>query len=101
MSPFLAECCQGDQTRGQQSVLKILQNTVKVRWIWHNIYVATEIGGQMQAVVLLHVSAKQQPQKSKGLTLRCTDIATVIFPQISKTTVCQLKNKTRLLCYEY
>jgi hypothetical protein len=50
-SVFLAENCQGDRTRGQQSVLKTAKHTVEVHSVWHDIYVATETGGQMRAVV--------------------------------------------------
>jgi hypothetical protein len=46
---FLAESYQGDRT--QQSVLKITKSTVEVHSVWHDIYVATETGGQMRAVV--------------------------------------------------
>jgi hypothetical protein len=53
MSAFLAERCQGDQTQ-QQSVLKIAKTTVEVHSVWH-IYVATEIGDQMWAVVYYSV----------------------------------------------
>jgi hypothetical protein len=48
---FLSENCQGDGTQGQQSVLKIAKSTVEVHSVWHDIYVATETGGQMRAVV--------------------------------------------------
>jgi hypothetical protein len=50
-SAFLAESCQGDRTQGKQSVLKIATSIVKVHSVWHDIYVATETGGQMRAVV--------------------------------------------------
>jgi hypothetical protein len=51
MSAFLAESCQGDRTQGQRSVLKTAKSTVEVHSVWHDIYVATETGGQMRAVV--------------------------------------------------
>jgi hypothetical protein len=50
-SAFLAESCQGDRTQGQQSVLKTAKITVDVHSMWHDIYVATETGVQMRAVV--------------------------------------------------
>jgi hypothetical protein len=50
-SAFLAESCQGDRTQGQQSVLKTATSTVEVNSAWHDIYVATETGGQMRTVV--------------------------------------------------
>jgi fructose-1,6-bisphosphatase len=49
---FLAESCQGDRTQRQQSVLKIEKSKVKVHLEKQDIYVATETGGQMQAVVV-------------------------------------------------
>jgi hypothetical protein len=55
-SAFLAESCQGDRTQGQQSVLKIATSTVEVHSAWHDIYVATETGGQMRAVA--HYSSR-------------------------------------------
>jgi hypothetical protein len=50
-SAFLAESCQGYQTQEQQSVLKTTKSTVEVYSVWHDMYVATETGGQMRAVV--------------------------------------------------
>jgi hypothetical protein len=50
-SAFLVESCQGDRKRGQQSVLKIAQSAIEVHSVRHGIYVATETGGQMRAVV--------------------------------------------------
>jgi hypothetical protein len=50
-SAFLTESCQSDRTRGQQSVLKIAKSTVEVHSVRHDIYVTTETGGQMRAVV--------------------------------------------------
>lgn len=41
-SVFLAESCQGDQTEGQQSVLKIAKSTVAGHLEWHDIYIVTE-----------------------------------------------------------
>jgi hypothetical protein len=51
MLAFLAESCQGDRTRGQQSVLKSVKSAVKGHSVWHGIYIATETGRQMRAVV--------------------------------------------------
>jgi hypothetical protein len=48
---FLSETCRGDRTQGQQSVIKIAKITVEVHSVWHDIYVATQTGGQMWAVV--------------------------------------------------
>jgi hypothetical protein len=50
MMAFLAESCHGDQTQGQQSVLKIMKTTVKVHSVWH-INVTAKTDGQMQAAV--------------------------------------------------
>jgi hypothetical protein len=50
-SAFLAESYQGDRTQGQQTVLKTAKSTVEVHSVCHDIYVATETGGQMRAVV--------------------------------------------------
>jgi hypothetical protein len=36
MTMFLAESCQGGQTQGQQSVLKIVKSTVNVHSVWHD-----------------------------------------------------------------
>jgi hypothetical protein len=58
-SAFLAESCQGDRTQGQQSVLKTAKSTVEVHSVWHNIYVATETGGQMRAVVCYSVRLRK------------------------------------------
>jgi hypothetical protein len=69
---FLAKRCQGDQTQGQQSVLKIVKSTVEVHLVWH-IYVATEAGGQMRAAVYYSV----HPRKSEGPTPWCTNITII------------------------
>jgi hypothetical protein len=66
MSAFLAESCQGDWTQGQQSVLKIAKSTVKVHSGWHDIYVATETGGQMWAVVYYSVHCTRVTMKEQG-----------------------------------
>jgi hypothetical protein len=79
-SEFLAESCQGDRTQSQQSVLKIAKSTVEVHSVRHGIYVVTETGGQMRAVVYYSVRLR----KSEGPTPRCPDISTIIFPRISK-----------------
>jgi hypothetical protein len=54
-SAILAESCQGDRTQVQQSVLLKLKSKVEVHSAWHDIYVATETGGQMRAVVYYSV----------------------------------------------
>jgi hypothetical protein len=56
---FLSESCQGDRTQGQQSVLKTAKSTVEVHSVWHDIYVATETGGQMRAVVYYSVRLRK------------------------------------------
>jgi hypothetical protein len=86
-SAFLSESCQGDRTQGQQSILKSAKSTVELHSVWHGIYVATETGGQMRAVVLLRAPAQERPRKSEGSTPRCTNITTIIFPPISKTVM--------------
>jgi hypothetical protein len=58
-SAFLAESCQGDRTQGQQSALKFAKSTVEVHSVWHDIYVATETGGQMRAVVYYSVRLRK------------------------------------------
>jgi hypothetical protein len=50
-SGFLAEGYQSNRTRGQQLVLKTAKNTVKLHSVWHDIYIATDTGGQMRTVV--------------------------------------------------
>jgi hypothetical protein len=50
-SAFLADSCQGDQTQEQQSVLKVGKSIVEIHSVWYDIYIATETGGQMSAVV--------------------------------------------------
>jgi hypothetical protein len=54
-SAFLAASCQGDRTQGQHSVLKIAKSTVEVHSLWHDIYVVTDTGWQMRAVVYYSV----------------------------------------------
>jgi hypothetical protein len=56
-SAFLAESCQGDRTQGQQSVLKIAISTLYS--VWHDIYVATETGGQMRVVMCYSVRLRK------------------------------------------
>jgi hypothetical protein len=60
---FLAESCQGDRTQGQQSALKTTKSTVKVHSVWHDIYVATETGGQMRAVVYYSARLRKSDNK--------------------------------------
>jgi hypothetical protein len=62
-SAFLAESCQGDRTQGQQSVLKTAKITVELHWMWHNIYVANETGGQMRAVVYYSVRLRNSDRE--------------------------------------
>jgi hypothetical protein len=62
-SAFLAESCHGDRTQGQQSVLKIAKSTVEVHLMWHDIYVATETGGQMRAVVYYSVRLRKSDRE--------------------------------------
>jgi hypothetical protein len=62
-SAFLAESCQGDRTQGQQSVLKTAKSTVAVHTVWHDIYVATETGGQMRAVVYYCVRLRKSDRE--------------------------------------
>jgi hypothetical protein len=62
-SAFLAESCQGDGTQGQQSVLKIAQSTVEVHSVWRGIYVATETGRQMRAVVYYSVRLRNSDRE--------------------------------------
>jgi hypothetical protein len=94
-SAFLAESCQGDRTQGKQSFLRIAKSTVEVHEVWHDIYVATETGGQIRA----HAPAQERPRKSEGPTPRFTNITTTIFPQISKTAMCKPANKEGLLYF--
>jgi hypothetical protein len=68
-SVFLAQSCQGDRTQGQQSILKIAKSTVEVHLVWHDIYVATERGGQMRAVV--YSSARlRKSDRERAMDLR-------------------------------
>jgi hypothetical protein len=62
-SAFLAESCQGDRTQGHQSVLKTAKSTVEVHLVWHDIYVATEIGGQVQAVMFFSVHLRKSDRE--------------------------------------
>jgi hypothetical protein len=62
-SAFLAESCQGDRTQGQQPVIKIAKSTVEVHSVWHDIYVATEAGGQMRAVVWYSVRLRKSDRE--------------------------------------
>jgi hypothetical protein len=91
-SAFLAESCQGDRTQEQQTVLKIAKSTVEVHSLWHDIYVATETGGQMWAFVYYSVLLR----KSEGPTPRCTNTTIIIFPQIRKPRCAN--PRTRRVC---
>jgi hypothetical protein len=62
-SAFLAESCQGDRTQGQQSVIKTAKSTVEVHSVWHDIYVATETGGHMRAVVYYSVRLRKRDRE--------------------------------------
>jgi hypothetical protein len=67
-SAFLAESCQGDRKQEQQSVPKTAKNTVEVHSVWHDIYVATETGRQMRAVVCYSVRLrKSDREKARDL----------------------------------
>jgi hypothetical protein len=63
-SVFLAGSYQGDRTQGQQSVLKIAKSTVAVHSVWHDIYVATETGGHMRAVVYYSVRLRKSDRET-------------------------------------
>jgi hypothetical protein len=58
-SEFLAESCQGDGTQEQQSVLKITKSTGEVHSVRHDMYVVTETGRQMGAVVYYSVRLRK------------------------------------------
>jgi hypothetical protein len=73
-SAFLTESCQGDRTQGQQSVLKIAKSTVEVHSVWHNIYVATDTGGQMGAVVCYSVRLRKSDREKARDLLRDVQI---------------------------
>jgi hypothetical protein len=62
-SAFLAEICQGDRTQGQLSVPKFAKSTVEVHSVWHDIYVATEAGRQMRAVVYYSVRLRKSDRE--------------------------------------
>jgi hypothetical protein len=81
-SAFLAESCQDDRTQGQQSFLKIAKSTVEVYSVWHDIYIATETGGQMRALVYYY---SVRLGKSEGPAPRCTNITTIIFSSMCKS----------------
>jgi hypothetical protein len=65
-STFLAERRQDDRTQGQQSVLKIAKSTVEVHSVWHDIYVASETGGQMRAVVYYSGRLRKSDRERAG-----------------------------------
>jgi hypothetical protein len=99
-SAFLVASCQGDRTQGQQSVLKTAKNTVEVHSVLHDIYVATETGGQMRAVVCYSVRLRKSDREiSDGPTPRCTNITTIIFARISRTAMHKPANEVVLLYY--
>jgi hypothetical protein len=62
-SAFLAESCQGDRTQGQQSVVKVAKSTVEVHSVQHDIYLATETGGQMRAGVYYAVRLRKSDRE--------------------------------------
>jgi hypothetical protein len=63
MSAFVAKSCQGDRTRGQQSVIKIAKSKVGVHSVWYDIYIATEAGGKMRAVVYYSVRLRKSDRE--------------------------------------
>jgi hypothetical protein len=73
-SVFLLESCQGDRKQGQQTVLKTAKSTVEVHSVWHDIYVATETGGQMWAVVCYSVRLRKSDRKNVTDQRRDTQI---------------------------
>jgi hypothetical protein len=97
-SAFLAESCQGDRTQGQKSVLKIVKSTVEVHSVWHDIYVATETGGQMRAVVCYSVRLRKS-DSTRARDLRCDEqiLPQFFFPLISKTAMRKPENEASLL----
>jgi hypothetical protein len=60
MTSFLAESC---RTQKHQSVLKTAKSTVEVHSVWHDIYIATETGGQMRAVVYCSVRLRKSDRE--------------------------------------
>jgi hypothetical protein len=82
MMTFLADNCQGYQVQGQPSVLYNAKSTVIVHSVWHNIYIATQTGGQILAVVYYSVHL----QVSEG-SVPCSTNITTVFSQISKTVM--------------
>jgi hypothetical protein len=78
-SAFLAESCQGDRTQGQQPVLKIAKSTVEVHSVWHDIYVATETGWQMRAVVYYSVRLRKSDRERPRYLRRDAQILPQIF----------------------
>jgi hypothetical protein len=73
-SAFLAESCQGDRTQGQKSVLKIAKSTAEVHSLRHDIYVATETGGWMRAVVYHSVRLPKSDRERARDLRRCAQI---------------------------
>jgi hypothetical protein len=58
---------------GGGGCLKIATSTVEVHSVWHNMYLASETGGQMRSVVYYSVLLL----KREGRTPRCTNIITI------------------------
>jgi hypothetical protein len=69
---FMVKSCQGDRTQEQQSVLKIAKITTEVHSMWHNIYIATETGRHMRAVLYYSMCLRKSDCKETG-DLRCDE----------------------------
>jgi hypothetical protein len=74
---FVAESCQDYWTQGQQSVLNTAKNPVEVHSVWHDIYVVTETGGQMQAVVYYSVRLRKNDRERAKDLRRDTQVQSV------------------------
>jgi hypothetical protein len=97
-SAFLAESCQGDRTQGQQSFLKPVKSTVEVHSVWYHIYVATETGGQMRAVVCYSVRLrKSDRERARDLCRDAQILPQYFFSRISTTAMRKLANEEGLL----
>jgi hypothetical protein len=84
-SGLMAESCQGDQTRGQQSVLKISKSTVEVHSVWHDIYVATETGGKMRAVLYYSMRLrKSDRERARDLRRDAQILPQQFFRELAK-----------------
>jgi hypothetical protein len=68
-SVLLAESFQGDRTQEQKSVLKTAKSTVEVHSVWRGIYVVSETGGQMRAVVY-HYARLRKCERKRARDLR-------------------------------